>query len=1415
MSFGGGQTKSIGAIRTALAKIISLNNDFSAVLREHEDTHPLTKNKAVNASVEDRKRKQEDWNAPENSKKKAVTILEQTCIQPHKAEAEDAGCNKTIWNVSSITGKAILEELEKNAMSLNVDISVAAKSLVIAQVKLMAGLARDGENFDRDLEGIISTTRLLVSRKILNTADMGEHLLKESSFLSLPLTSLWRFSSTGVVSLEEIVKSIHDKGSCESSILEDLTHLVLHGKNEEPGISVVSDALAVLLGIAYDLDTTQYDSLCKYASTMLHSLTERMLENILEGGTNEERVGQQRGSRSFDDIQDGKESSAEDLVDQESMINIYHLMRDNLKVTPEAIESYCSAQLLQVLTHRPNLQLGRVLKEQERWRSTQANSVLSSFLHSLIVVLGHKATLDTLELVVMNDEVNWGCVLTLVATALNCHRDTVGILKGMIEKNIRKGCEEQEMELLVIGLLFARHASQEGRHIFPLYSQWFSSLFAAESTSPVTDKQSFVFFIRFLTDLVPHEPAYCLRAHLTNQMYTPRGCQEILRDYCHLARARLKDLKETLDPNTAIHQSEKEKSKVADEVETAVTHYAQTSKVPNFVLEASIFRKPYFRSAFLPTLLTPRPMPDVPDARAKLIETLHLSGKIPSNMYKNYIELCQKECTELLTGVFLDVEEDVIIEEPITELSNILEELVPSSGSSSDNTTADASAILPVLSRIAQKLEDMMKLYDTRQRDVKHLTLDVKAFNPKMIAYQVIEKFTGIVEKICLTAEEGKITKKNRPFWLSQYLSLLSGSVTLQSALFIYLLHVLSPRQQEELSQTKIHNLGIILSELCNIDGLFLPVVGALSPECKPASFLGFFLEHMSFDTYQSCVLACWIMSCWLDWSGYVEDGTDSAKGSLTSLPPMVMQLYDCLAPRVTLMKVAQEGKEVTMAHVYTYLEGLEVSACAAFYYRSLRGNLCEKKVPLEKWISFELSAAWGEVPLDVRLTYLQLRVLRDFVTSDASEMCGKVSLGDAIVKMVFVLMEIGLKKRNAGDMLLLLQSLSQQRKDIRICLLEEWHFHYPEYRAFDSQILSFMSICRSLSPCLFLRPTKLLQHAEHLKTMVEHLTIAGQDLQMNLCDTSFLLTALFHAASDHGVKNIQVQQSLAPLRMAVLYHFESLKSIFTCHTEVIGKHSCLQEFWSFLKCTDVTDTNEVTPQEAGIRCLALRLKSTSSNLSMISPKTRICYFRWLLAYIGQQQIHGRLPFFPDPESTLYKISGEDKEIILTCCAELELLLKTFETSKLTQATFPDVEERLLPLQTVPTACVLLILYTHELAEGKLGNGEDKKRLDLKYIDLLIQCHHAMSKACELKKEGGAGEVGSRNKIWSRKSYSLSKNEDDTDLEELEYLAELNHKLFTFVSNAPSEILSKLPKNTLLKCDPDLRAAISYKLKSK
>lgn len=65
----------------------------------------------------------------------------------------------------------------------------------------------------------------------------------------------------------------------------------------------------------------------------------------------------------------------------------------------------------------------------------------------------------------------------------------------LIERNIRRGCEELEMEPMVVGFLFARHAGKEGPHIFPSYAHWFSSLFTSEATSLAAQKQSFVFLV--------------------------------------------------------------------------------------------------------------------------------------------------------------------------------------------------------------------------------------------------------------------------------------------------------------------------------------------------------------------------------------------------------------------------------------------------------------------------------------------------------------------------------------------------------------------------------------------------------------------------------------------------------------------------------------------------------------------------------------------------------------------------------------------------------------------------------------------------------------------------------------------------------------------------------------------------------
>ena len=54
------------------------------------------------------------------------------------------------------------------------------------------------------------------------------------------------------------------------------------------------------------------------------------------------------------------------------------------------------------------------------------------------------------------------------------------------------------MEPMVVGFLFARHAGQEGPHLFPSYANWFSSLFLSEASSPAPQKQSFIFLVSFV-----------------------------------------------------------------------------------------------------------------------------------------------------------------------------------------------------------------------------------------------------------------------------------------------------------------------------------------------------------------------------------------------------------------------------------------------------------------------------------------------------------------------------------------------------------------------------------------------------------------------------------------------------------------------------------------------------------------------------------------------------------------------------------------------------------------------------------------------------------------------------------------------------------------------------------------------------
>lgn len=90
-------------------------------------------------------------------------------------------------------------------------------------------------------------------------------------------------------------------------------------------------------------------------------------------------------------------------------------------------------------------------------------------------------------------------------------------------------------------------------------------------------------------------------------------------------------------------------------------------------------------------------------------------------------------------GVFMDVEEEEIqLEEPITELQHLLEEVVAIHHKHPVvDSSLMASEVLPVLSKVSLKMEEMMKGFDAQLKNARHLIFDQRLYDDKLLPSQV------------------------------------------------------------------------------------------------------------------------------------------------------------------------------------------------------------------------------------------------------------------------------------------------------------------------------------------------------------------------------------------------------------------------------------------------------------------------------------------------------------------------------------------------------------------------------------------------------------------------------------------------------------------------------------------------------
>jgi hypothetical protein len=84
------------------------------------------------------------------------------------------------------------------------------------------------------------------------------------------------------------------------------------------------------------------------------------------------------------------------------------------------------------------------------------------------------------------------------------------------------------------------------------------------------------------------------------------------------------------------------------DIDHALKHFeTHNGEIPQILLSACVFRRQHFEQEFLPKLLIPRVIPDIPDAKANFINRLYSMGKICHFVFARYREACLAEARTL------------------------------------------------------------------------------------------------------------------------------------------------------------------------------------------------------------------------------------------------------------------------------------------------------------------------------------------------------------------------------------------------------------------------------------------------------------------------------------------------------------------------------------------------------------------------------------------------------------------------------------------------------------------------------------------------------------------------------------------------------------------------------------------------
>ncbi|KAK3564816.1 hypothetical protein QTP86_027978, partial [Hemibagrus guttatus] len=540
-------------------------------------------------------------------------------------------------HVGEISTSVLECELRRQAEEMCVPVSVLSVRMVMERIKALQGdrvSAMMDSGYRNELIMLLCAARKLLDVGVFSPKLFWQEYLKSQPVLEV----VYRLHTQELLPLQYTLTS--EAGVCVW-LVSQLQSLCECGVTEEEGAMrhhILYTVVCVLVRVGFEdvKDSSVSHSCCL--------VLDSMLSWVLDSIENAHTADPSHSTHTTDSLKHLPAAAVWLCVFKTSVFAV--------SVSEDAVRRFFTHTLTHILTHQPSFKVSDAIAMQCQWSFSKTSQLMTSLFCKVCVVFSMEEMCTHLQQVLETLEVNWRNVLSCISTLLVYHSNMQACLKELLSHLLSSAFQSYDVEKMITAFLLARQGALEGPAIFPSYSDWFKLSFGGASGYHGNSKKSLVFLLKFLSDLVPFDPPQYLKVHVLHPPYVPGKHRSLLQEFISLTRTRLSDLKVVSVEQMGMYEVV---SGAATEVkvivcspedvwrEKTVAFFQNTGRISATVMEASIFRRPYFLSRFLPALLTPRVFPEKPDNRMAFIEALKKAEKIPAALYSSYTESCMRK----------------------------------------------------------------------------------------------------------------------------------------------------------------------------------------------------------------------------------------------------------------------------------------------------------------------------------------------------------------------------------------------------------------------------------------------------------------------------------------------------------------------------------------------------------------------------------------------------------------------------------------------------------------------------------------------------------------------------------------------------------------------------------------------------